>query len=160
MVRLAVDVQDYDTDPKKLNLILAKDGAKLELPGVRITATFALIRDHNGLLLCVHNERGWDIPGGHVEAGETVQQATIREVMEEACVSVNELAFYALILNNNTAMAVFTAQLAEIHTFKPHIDDTILDRTFVSVDEFMSVYGGGDKQLMHALLEHLPPQSK
>jgi 8-oxo-dGTP diphosphatase len=43
---------------------------------------------HDGALLLVRRGRGpaageWSVPGGHVEAGETVAAAVVREVLEE-----------------------------------------------------------------------------
>lgn len=36
------------------------------------------------LLLIRHNTRGWDIPGGHIEPGESLDTALRRELFEEA----------------------------------------------------------------------------
>ncbi|RKD21722.1 hypothetical protein BEP19_13915 [Ammoniphilus oxalaticus] len=35
------------------------------------------------LLFTCHSERGWELPGGKIEPGETASQATIRETWEE-----------------------------------------------------------------------------
>lgn len=35
------------------------------------------------LLFTCHRERGWELPGGKIEPGETARQATIRETWEE-----------------------------------------------------------------------------
>ena len=51
---------------------------------VRATSAVLLDRDaQHQVLLTRVAARGWDVPGGHVELGETSQQAATREVSEE-----------------------------------------------------------------------------
>lgn len=47
------------------------------------TATFVFCFDETGIWLARNNKRGLEIPGGHVEPGETLKQAAIREILEE-----------------------------------------------------------------------------
>ncbi len=47
-------------------------------------SAFGFAFDGNRVLLTRLKTRGWDIPGGRIEAGETPEQAAIREVWEEA----------------------------------------------------------------------------
>lgn len=55
-----------------------------ELPPLPlITSAFALAFDGDRLLMTELRERGWDIPGGHVEVGEGPEQTMRREVSEE-----------------------------------------------------------------------------
>lgn len=53
----------------------------------RVDVSSALITDSEGHILIVKNVKGdssyWSLPGGAVEAGETLEQAAIREVKEE-----------------------------------------------------------------------------
>ncbi|MFJ7665771.1 NUDIX hydrolase [Lysinibacillus sp. NPDC097195] len=49
-----------------------------------VKVVYALIRNHNNHVLMVLNHEGhWSLPGGKVEAHETLIEATIREVKEE-----------------------------------------------------------------------------
>jgi 8-oxo-dGTP pyrophosphatase MutT (NUDIX family) len=69
--------------PNRVRLILDE-----ELPPSELTTTaFVLAFDGQRLLMTRLTDRGWDIPGGHIEAGESPEAAVRREVLEEtACV--------------------------------------------------------------------------
>lgn len=67
-------------------------------PPPTVRAQGILFRD--GRLLCARHAKSdaeyWVLPGGHLEAGETVWQALVREFAEEAGVSVREGRLWAL----------------------------------------------------------------
>jgi 8-oxo-dGTP pyrophosphatase MutT (NUDIX family) len=53
-----------------------------------VTAAFGFLFDGDCFLMVRLVERGWDVPGGHVEPGETPLETLQREVHEEAKVRV------------------------------------------------------------------------
>jgi 8-oxo-dGTP pyrophosphatase MutT (NUDIX family) len=58
-------------------------------PPTHIVAVFGLIRDASRRVLVVRSpKRGWEMPGGQVEEGESLVQALQREIGEEAGVTV------------------------------------------------------------------------
>jgi 8-oxo-dGTP pyrophosphatase MutT (NUDIX family) len=60
-------------------------------PLALITTALALVFDHRCLLMTHLRHRGWDIPGGHIELGETPEQAVHREVLEETGATLNKV---------------------------------------------------------------------
>lgn len=60
-----------------------------------ITTAFVFAFDGDRLLLTHLKDRGWDLPGGHIEQGETPEQAARREVFEETGARLNQLTCFA-----------------------------------------------------------------
>jgi 8-oxo-dGTP diphosphatase len=88
MITLTVQ-QDIDLLPKPNTYYLILDD---QLPPLAlITAAFGLIFDGDCFLMARLKERGWDIPGGHLEPGESPQETVRREIYEETAVHVGKL---------------------------------------------------------------------
>ena len=60
-----------------------------------ITATFVYAFDGDRLLMTHLKSRGWDLPGGHIEPGETPARAARREVYEETGARLNQIDIFA-----------------------------------------------------------------
>ncbi|MER2090128.1 MAG: NUDIX domain-containing protein [Sporosarcina sp.] len=68
-------------------------------------------------LLTRHSVRGIEFPGGKAEEGETIEQAAIRETIEETGVTITDVTNFAeyIVRSNITfCKAVFTGKVAEI----------------------------------------------
>lgn len=52
-------------------------------PAQLITSALGLVFDGNRLVLPKLVDRGWDIPGGHIESAESPEEAFRRETLEE-----------------------------------------------------------------------------
>ncbi|GEN83880.1 nucleoside triphosphatase YtkD [Sporosarcina luteola] len=77
-------------------------------------------------LLTRHSVRGIEFPGGKAEEGETIQDAAIRETIEETGVTITDLvkfAEYVVVSNVTFCKAVFTAQVVSIDE-NPQLHET------------------------------------
>ena len=58
-----------------------------------VSAAVVALNDEGHILLIRSPRRGWEMPGGQVELGESLEAAAIREVKEESGIDVGDLKF-------------------------------------------------------------------
>lgn len=116
-----------------------------------ISAVF-LVAFHNDKVLSIKNERGWDIPGGHLEGDEDSLTGLKREVLEEAGALVNNAKPYAILSSatSSKVMLFFASNSIELTKFFPSED--ALGRDPLNQDELINLYYG-DKGLLKSLID-------
>jgi 8-oxo-dGTP diphosphatase len=80
-----------------------------EYPQLPMSAAIAVIIV-DGKILLTKNTRGWDFPGGHIEAGETPEQTIRREILEETGAIAGALAYIGYLRVTKTAENEHNAQ--------------------------------------------------
>ncbi len=64
-----------------------------------VSAATIVINEQKQILLIKGPRRGWEMPGGQVEEGESLKDAAIRETKEETGIDVEVLKFCGLFQN-------------------------------------------------------------
>jgi 8-oxo-dGTP pyrophosphatase MutT (NUDIX family) len=77
-----------------------------------VSAAAIVINDQNELLLIRGPRRGWEMPGGQVEEGESLSQAAIRETKEESGIDIEIIRFCGIFQNvrNGICNTLFLAK--------------------------------------------------
>ncbi len=117
----------------------------------RVSAVF-LIAFENGKILSARNERGWDIPGGHLEGQESMMEGLRRESEEEAGVDFENAVPFAVLIPDWTdkVMLFYVTGHFNLGEFVPKED--ALERDILEVEDLLERYHG-DKDMLRSLIE-------
>ncbi|QPC45611.1 NUDIX hydrolase [Mangrovibacillus cuniculi] len=64
-----------------------------------VSAATIVLNEQNEILLLKGPRRGWEMPGGQVEVGESIKEAAIRETKEETGIDVEIVKFCGIFQN-------------------------------------------------------------
>lgn len=64
-----------------------------------VSAAAIVLNDRNELLLIKGPRRGWEMPGGQVEKGESIKEAAVRETKEESGIEIEIVKFCGIFQN-------------------------------------------------------------
>jgi 8-oxo-dGTP diphosphatase len=68
-----------------------------------VSAAAIVVNDNQEILLIKGPRRGWEMPGGQVELGESLSQAAIRETKEESGIDIEIIKFCGIFQNIGTS---------------------------------------------------------
>ena len=72
--------------PLESEMFIVKDE---QIPPIELIVTVhTLCFKEDKILMALVDDRGWDFPGGHIEPGESLEEALIREIYEETGASI------------------------------------------------------------------------
>ncbi|MER2125480.1 NUDIX hydrolase [Solibacillus sp.] len=69
-----------------------------------VSAATIVLNEQNEILLIKGPMRGWEMPGGQVEEGESLKEAAIRETKEETGIDVEIIKFCGIFQNVNRSI--------------------------------------------------------
>ncbi len=153
------EANSYTTLVKGKQVIFKHIGITKLPPFKHVTSVSVIPFTDNGDIVAVRlRHRGLDLPGGHVEPGETTPEQTInREAMEEACITIKKLTLVDVIesdyFTHPSYMLLYGAFVDTLHPFVTPDDEMSDGREVVSPDEFIRQYKAGNKELMGRTLQ-------
>lgn len=80
--------------------LLAQSIPKVHVPPKHIVSAATIVLNDKGEILLIKGPlRGWEMPGGQVEEGESLKEAAIRETKEETGIDVEITKFCGIFQN-------------------------------------------------------------
>ena len=119
-----------------------------EVPPGTITSCFVVAITPNGHIAISRPERGWGLPGGHVEAGESPEDCVRREANEECGITLGKLTVIGGWLAEKVKETEYNAKypkrayqlmyLAQVEVISDNYtpQHEILERKFIPIEDF------------------------
>ncbi|MGG4168931.1 NUDIX domain-containing protein [Rossellomorea vietnamensis] len=103
-----------------------------------VSAATIVLNENREILLIKGPRRGWEMPGGQVEEGESLKDAAIRETKEESGIDVEIVAFCGVFQNVKRSICN-TLFLAKPVGGEPTTSTESLEVAFFSIDEALKM---------------------
>lgn len=119
-----------------------------EVPPGTVTSCFVVAITPNGHIAISRPERGWGLPGGHVEAGESPEDCVRREANEECGITLGKLTVIGGWLAEKVKETEYNAKypkrayqlmyLAQVEVISDNYtpQHEILERKFIPIEDF------------------------
>lgn len=123
-----------------------------------VSAATIVLNDKNEILLIKGPKRGWEMPGGQVEEGESIKEAAIRETKEETGIDVEIIKFCGIFQNVGRSICN-TLFLAKPIGGVPTTSSESLEVRFFPIDEALKIvnYGNFKQRIEYCLDESKHP---
>lgn len=103
-----------------------------------VSAATIVLNENREILLIKGPRRGWEMPGGQVEEGESLKDAAIRETKEETGIDIEVLAFCGVFQNVKRSICN-TLFLAKPVGGVPTTSSESLEVAFFPIDEALKM---------------------
>jgi 8-oxo-dGTP diphosphatase len=103
-----------------------------------VSAATIVLNDQNEILLIKGPRRGWEMPGGQVEEGESLRDAAIRETLEESGIEIEVVKFCG-VFQNISASICNTLFLARPVGGKPTTSSESLEVGFFPIENALEM---------------------
>ncbi|MCA0149853.1 NUDIX domain-containing protein [Rossellomorea vietnamensis] len=103
-----------------------------------VSAATIVLNENREILIIKGPRRGWEMPGGQVEEGESLKDAAIRETKEETGIDIEVLAFCGVFQNVKRSICN-TLFLAKPVGGVPTTSSESLEVAFFPIDEALKM---------------------
>jgi 8-oxo-dGTP diphosphatase len=127
----------------------------------RVSIKALVFNDQNRLLVFQDNNGKYEMPGGGLEHGESLEEGLTRELYEEMRIEPDTIGDIKFVYSSQNDSGVFKLRIAvdvtlKNHKFEPSDDDLVAAR-FVQRDEFLALPFQGSEKAVQDYVEQIWP---